>query len=110
MEETSRRQRRMEASSDGGHGTKGAVVPYREGNRKILRNESTAQFQPFRYQQNDQTQEAETGSICAIHWGMRYIYNILVRKLKGSKQNGTTGVRARSCFTWLKIRSSGGRL
>jgi len=55
MEETSRRQGRMEASSDGGHGPKGAVVPYREGNGKILRNELTPQFQPFRYQQNDQT-------------------------------------------------------
>jgi hypothetical protein len=33
----------------GGHGPKGAVEPYREGNGKILRNELTPQFQPLRY-------------------------------------------------------------
>jgi hypothetical protein len=55
MEETSRRQRRMEASSEGSHGPNGALVPYREWNGKILRNKLTPQFQPFRYQQKDQT-------------------------------------------------------
>jgi hypothetical protein len=34
MEGTSRRQRRMEALSEGGHGPKGAVVPYRIGTGK----------------------------------------------------------------------------
>jgi len=55
MEETSRRQRRMEASSEGGHGPKGTVVSYTGWNGKILRNELTPQFQLFRYQENDQT-------------------------------------------------------
>jgi hypothetical protein len=43
-QETSRRQRIMEASSEGGHGPKGVVVPYMGWNGKIIRNELTPQF------------------------------------------------------------------
>jgi hypothetical protein len=67
VEET-RRQRRREASSEEGHGPKRLHCHEVEWNGEILRNELTLQFQTFRYQQNDQTEEDETNSICAIHW------------------------------------------
>jgi hypothetical protein len=38
MEETSRRQRRMEASPEGGQGPEGAVAPYMDGFVVWLKN------------------------------------------------------------------------